>query len=306
VGTSASQAQAAAQGAIPDVSAAGPGVSVAAGRKGFKAGLDDLRERMRRLGLGYDEIAAEIGRRHRVRPRESYRLAWGWTLNHAAERFNALAAHEGTDPQARAGMTGAHLCEHERWPNGGRKPSVFMLVMLARMYETDPLCLLDLADHESLDPKDRLTLIRPTQRPRAAGSFGEKMITLMDQRGLSLREVARRLPCSPAHLSKLAHGGSGASEQLAARLDEVLGAGGDLAALAGPAARKDKRAGPHGHPGHADAHGLSLSLPYVPGRLLIEISAPVADAGQASAEPTAGQLALVRDLPGRSRQDSVR
>ena len=37
----------------------GQGASVAAGRKGFKAELDDLRERMRRLGLGYDEIAAD-------------------------------------------------------------------------------------------------------------------------------------------------------------------------------------------------------------------------------------------------------
>jgi hypothetical protein len=33
---------------------AGPHASLAAGRKGFK---DDLRERMRRLGLGHDEIA---------------------------------------------------------------------------------------------------------------------------------------------------------------------------------------------------------------------------------------------------------
>ena len=57
--------------------AATGGVSVAAGRKGFKAGLDDVRERMRSLGLGYDEIAAEVARRHRLRPRESYRLAWG-------------------------------------------------------------------------------------------------------------------------------------------------------------------------------------------------------------------------------------
>jgi len=142
-------------------------VSVAAGRKGFKAELEDLRERMRNLGLGYDEIAGEISRRYRLRPRESYRLAWGWSLNHAAARFNALAAHEGTDPQARAGMTGPHLCEHERWPDGGRKPSVYVLLMLAQMYETDVLCLLDLADHENLSPQDRLTLIRLPQPPAA-------------------------------------------------------------------------------------------------------------------------------------------
>jgi transcriptional regulator with XRE-family HTH domain len=280
-----------------------PGVSVAAGRKGFKAELDDMRERMRRLGFGYDEIAAEIARRHRVRPRQSYRLAWGWTLNNAAERFNALAARQGTDPQARAGMTGAHLCEYEQWPDSDRKPSVYVLLTLARLYDTDALCLLDLADHEHLAPKDRLTLIRP-QRPRAAGAFGEKMVALMDKRGLSLREVARRVPCSPSHLSKLAHGGKGASEQLAALLDRVLNAGGELAALAEPPTRKETE--PRAHVPQADAHGLSLSLPYVPGRVVIEISEPAADAGRGRAETAGGQLALVRDLSGRARQDSGR
>jgi len=93
----ATQAIARADGRLPEV-------SVAAGRKGFKAELDDLRERMRKLGLGYDEIAGEVGRRYRLRPRESFRLAWGWSLNHAAARFNALAAQAGTDPQARAAL----------------------------------------------------------------------------------------------------------------------------------------------------------------------------------------------------------
>jgi transcriptional regulator with XRE-family HTH domain len=219
----------------------GPGVSVAAGRKGFKAELDDVRERMRGLGFGYDEIAAEIARRHRVRPRQSYRLARGWTLNHAAERFNALAARQGTDPQARAGMTGAHLCEYEQWPGSERRPSVHVLLALARLYDTDALCLLDLADHESPAPKDRLALIRPQQPP---------------------------------------------------------------AAPAEPPARKE--AGPRGHAARADANGLSLSLPFAPGRLVIEISGPAADAGQDRAETAGRQLALVRDLPGRDRQDSRR
>jgi transcriptional regulator with XRE-family HTH domain len=274
-----------------------PDVSVAAGRKGFKAEVDDLRERMRRLGLGYDEIASELGRRYRLRPRESYRLAWGWSLNHAAARFNALSANEGTDPQARAGMTGPHLCEHERWPDGGRKPSVFVLVMLARLYETDVLCLLDLADHESLAPQDRLTLIRPSQ-PRAAGAFGEKLVALMDKRSLSVREVARRVPCSPSHVSNLARGIRGASEQLAGRLDRVLDAGGELAALAELPDHEDKRGEPGGRVAGAGAGGLSLSLPYVPGRLVIEISDPAVETTQARsgagyAEPVSGQLALV-------------
>ncbi len=206
------------------------GVSVAAGRKGFKAGLDDVRERMRSLGLGYDEIAAEVARRHRLRPRESYRLAWGWTQGHAAERFNALAAQQGTDPQARAGMTGPHLCEVEKWPDSSRKPAVYVLLTLARMYQTDVLRLLDLADHESLAPEDRLALVRP--QPRAVGFPG----------------------------------------------------GSD----------------------HADLPGLSLSLPYVPGRLVIEVYDLATDDGRASGPPPGGQLALVRDLPGHGRQDSSR
>jgi hypothetical protein len=135
--------------AIARVDGSTPHVPVAAGRKGFKAELDDLRERMRRLGLGYEEIAGEIARRYRLRPREAYRLAYGWTLEHAAARFNAHAAREGTDPQARASMTGTRLCEYEKWPSGERKPSVYALLMSAHLYETDVPCLLDPADHKN-------------------------------------------------------------------------------------------------------------------------------------------------------------
>ena len=37
-----------------------PRLSVAAGRKGFKAELEELRERMRGLGLGHGEVAAKV------------------------------------------------------------------------------------------------------------------------------------------------------------------------------------------------------------------------------------------------------
>lgn len=130
---------------------AAPGV-LAPGVKGFKAEMDGLRERMRSLGFSYDEIAAEVSRRYQLRPREAYRLAWGWTLTQAAERFNDRAAREGTDPEGRAGMTGPHLCEIEKWPDSDRKPSVYVLCLLAVVYDTDVLCLLDLADHERACP----------------------------------------------------------------------------------------------------------------------------------------------------------
>jgi transcriptional regulator with XRE-family HTH domain len=302
----------AAEHAIARVNGASLEVPAGVARTGFKAEVDDLRKRMRKLGMGHDEIAAEIVRRYRLRPRESYRLAWGWSPGRAAARFNALAAHDGTGPAGRADLTGPHLCEMERWPlapSGGRKPSVYVLVMLAQMYETGVLSLLDLADHENLAPQDRRTLIRP--EPRPAGPFGELLAALMDERGLLLTEVARRVPCSPQHLSNIAHGRKGASARVAGLLDRMLDAGGELVRLAAttePPNRDERKPKPAENQ-HADAprplanaEGLSLSLPYVPGRLLIEISDPPVNAGHVPSGT--GQLAVVPDLPRQGHRDS--
>ena len=38
---------------------------------GFKPEMDRLRERMRGLGFSYDEVAAEVSRRHPGRPRQA-------------------------------------------------------------------------------------------------------------------------------------------------------------------------------------------------------------------------------------------
>jgi transcriptional regulator with XRE-family HTH domain len=262
-------------------------------RKGSKAELDGLRERMRALRFSCDEIAAEVSRRYQVRPRQAYRLAWGWTQDQAAARFNELAASEGTDPDGRASMTGPHLCEVEQWPNSERKPSVYVLCLLAGVYETDVLCLLDLADHESLPQQDRLVL---TRRLPAETAFGERVLALAEARGLSLRDLARRVPCDASHLSKVVHGRKPASLRAAARLDDLLDAGGELVALADATVPDD---GPE--PGDAPAPvtgGMSLTLPYVPARLVIEVSGPagaasLADGGSVTGAAP-GRLALVR------------
>ena len=294
-----------------------PGVSVAAGRKGFKAELDGLRERMRALGFSYDEIAAEVARRYRVRPREAYRLAWGWTLEQAATRFNEHAGRAEADPEARAGLTGSRLSEFEHWPRSPRKPSVYVLVMLAEVYETDVLCLLDLADHESLPQQDRLVLLR---RPPARTPFAERVVALMQARGLSVRETARRAGCSAGYLSNVLHGRKRPSARVAARLDDLLEAGGDLVTLAetaeitthddAPAARRNPRV-PAGETRAATTGGLWLSLPFVPARLVVEVSGPAAGIGQLAGdggdrEAAGGPLALVRDTaPARTARPEV-
>jgi len=61
----------------------------------------------------------------------------------------------------------------------------------------------------------------------------------MEARGLGVREVARRVPCNPGHISNLRSGKARPSPELAADLDKVLDADGTLAALA-PAQRRHR------------------------------------------------------------------
>jgi len=289
---------------------AAPGVP-GPGARGFKPEMDRLRDRMRGLEFSYDEIAIEVSRRYPVRPRQAYRLAWGWTLDKVAERFNELAARGGTDPGGRAGMSGPHLCELERWPASDRKPSVYVLCLLAKVYETDVLCLLDLADHERLPQHDRLVLMR---RQRADTPFGERVLVLAEERGVSLRELARRVPCDASHLSKVVHGRKRPSPRVAARLDDALEAAGELVILAGAAeaAPQDDAPGqghdpgwrPAGGPAVTGGEGMTLTLPYVPARLVIEIAAPAA--APVHAEPGGAHLALVRGgTQGQARAEAA-
>jgi len=286
---------------------AGPRLAPArAGSKGYRAELDSLRERMRGRGFSLDEIAAEIGRRYQVRPREAYRLAWGWSLEKAAGRFNDRACREGADAEGRASLTGSRLSEFEHWPQTARKPSVYVLCMLAGIYQTDVLCLLDFADHESLPQQDLLVLLR---KQRAETPFGEKLVALMGARGLSVRETARRVSCSAGYLSNVIHGRRRPSARVTGRLEQVLAAGGELAALALTAevvARDDEGPAGAGAPGGpvgevraAPGEGFSLSLPYVPARLVIEVSGPAGGTGQLTPGDgnavTGGRLRL---LPG--------
>jgi transcriptional regulator with XRE-family HTH domain len=62
--------------------------------------------------------------------------------------------------------------------------------------------------------------------------FAARLAAAMTERGLSGRALARQVPCDPALISRLASGKQRPSEQMAQRLDDVLAAAGELAALA--------------------------------------------------------------------------
>jgi hypothetical protein len=127
-----------------------------------------LREQMRSMGLGYRDIAAEFARRYRLRPRAAWRDAYGWSLQDTADRINDFRGNTGLDPGGIASMTASHLSEYERWPGhgpepAGRRPSPYLLAVLAAVYDCAITDLIDLADREHLPPADLLILDKYSQ-----------------------------------------------------------------------------------------------------------------------------------------------
>jgi hypothetical protein len=128
----------------------------------------DLRDRMRSMGLGYRGIAAEFARRYSLRPRAAWREACGWSLQDTADRINDFRGNTGLDPGGFAGMTAPHLSEYERWPGhapepSGRRPTPYLLAVLAAVYDCAVTDLVDLPDRERFPPHDLLILDRYSQ-----------------------------------------------------------------------------------------------------------------------------------------------
>ncbi|MGH3155446.1 MAG: hypothetical protein ACRDNF_02550 [Streptosporangiaceae bacterium] len=134
----------------------------------------ELRERMRTVGLDYRAIAAEFGRRYRLRPRAAWREAYGWSLVQAAEQINAFKGDIGLDPGGLCSMTASHLCEYENWPGHGehptgRRPTPYLLALLSRVYACSVIDLLDLADREHTPAADLLIIDTYTKDTRPDG-----------------------------------------------------------------------------------------------------------------------------------------
>ncbi len=70
--------------------------------------------------------------------------------------------------------------------------------------------------------------------------FGERLRRLMAQQNVGVRELARRSYFNPGHMSRVVNGHTKPTRELAERLDEALGAEGQLAAHAPPALDNDE------------------------------------------------------------------
>ncbi|MCK9903566.1 hypothetical protein MXD63_26385 [Frankia sp. Cpl3] len=138
---------------------------------------DELRTRMRAVGMSHDEIAVEFARRYKLRPRAAHRHARGWTQTQAANHINAHSAHAGLDPDGAAPMTGPKLSELENWPlpNNRRRPTPQLLALLAEVYGTSIHGLIDLDDREHFGPADLLLIDKTskTARPQPVELSGQ-------------------------------------------------------------------------------------------------------------------------------------
>jgi transcriptional regulator with XRE-family HTH domain len=123
------------------------------GRPGTKSDRDALRQEMTAVGCSLAEIAMEMRVRFRMRPREAWRHAHGWTLQETAER---ISAYPGQAIAADASL----VSKWEKWPGpSARRPSLSVIVATATTLGCTVEDLLDLDDYRAL-PESDLRILR--------------------------------------------------------------------------------------------------------------------------------------------------
>ncbi len=80
-------------------------------------------------------------------------------------QFTEAAARVSSDRSPHSPMIGTRIGEYERWPHGGRRPSTYVLTVLASIYGTTVDRLLDYDDYRHLPDQDRMVLSTLLSRP---------------------------------------------------------------------------------------------------------------------------------------------
>jgi transcriptional regulator with XRE-family HTH domain len=131
-----------------------------------------------------------------------------------------------------------------------------------------------------------------------AMTFGQKMLALMAERGISLRKLAKMIPADVGHLSRISRDLKPPSAEMAGRIDAALGASGRLAALRPPGVREIL----NGQLTPDDEERLSLAVQR-PARLDARVteSLSVILAAQRRTEDTIGSAPMVESAMGHLR-----
>jgi len=133
-----------------------------------KADREALRRELTVKGYSVDDIALVMMARYGARPRLASRWAHGMTLGDVAEAWNQQ------DVSGRAPMTSSRVSDYERWPDGGRRPTVYVLLRLAKIFDTTVGQLLDQRDYARLNDAQIFEIIEVC-RANAGQASGKEL-----------------------------------------------------------------------------------------------------------------------------------
>ncbi|MGI5196595.1 helix-turn-helix domain-containing protein [Streptomyces sp. CA-288835] len=135
-------------------------------KPGSKADREALRYDMTAAGCTVADIAVEMRARFRMRPREAWRHAHGWTLQEAADRITQVSCQRlGEAVAADASL----LAKWEKWPGpSARRPTPAVLLAMADAFACRVEDLLDLDDRRALPETDLRLLSGTAQSPDQA------------------------------------------------------------------------------------------------------------------------------------------
>ncbi|MEV0220324.1 XRE family transcriptional regulator [Streptomyces sp. NPDC050704] len=130
---------------------------------GSKTDRDAVRHAMTAAGCTVADIAVEMRARFRMRPREAWRHAHGWTLQETADRINQVSTQRpGEAVAADASLVG----KWEKWPGpSSRRPTLPVLLAMTDVFACRVEDLLDLDDRRALPEGDLRMLNRPGAVP---------------------------------------------------------------------------------------------------------------------------------------------
>jgi transcriptional regulator with XRE-family HTH domain len=131
-------------------------------KTGSKPYRDELRASLQALGAHGPRLTELVARdllQHGVRPRRAWREAAGLSQREAAERFNRLTGNP------RAPMTGNRIGDFEKWPDGGARPTIATLKILAEVFGTTWDQLVDTRDLAHMSGSDRLEYVESSRAP---------------------------------------------------------------------------------------------------------------------------------------------
>ncbi|KPI22955.1 hypothetical protein OV320_1003 [Actinobacteria bacterium OV320] len=182
-------------------------------KPGSKADRDALRQDMTAAGCTLADIAIELRSRFRMRPREAWRHAHGWTLQETADRITqASTSRPGESVAADASLVG----KWEKWPGpSSRRPSLPVLSAMAEAFACGVEDLLDLDDRRALPKSDLRLLIN---RPPTAGpsSPPTSLVAAQEPTGTDLVRLAADESATWAQWAEASNVGDIALEQLMA------------------------------------------------------------------------------------------